>query len=232
MKNFVALCICVFTLLACGTDETQKTEKNAAPAQDATQKTAVSPQDSAASSMTDAQVFAYILGQVYGYPAYMNAPQRIGAMLELDAMIQGIVDNEKALVDSTWELQLSAAAQAEINEYYNKVAEDRKAAGDNASPVVLAGPITGQKVVLMDTTSKIVKYSYAQGVMIDVLFDGMRKNFGENFESRFFIQGVREFIYEAVYPSFKKAVSDGRLKAVNAKYKKRMEDIREERRRQ
>ena len=232
MKNFVALCICAFTLLACGTDESPKNEKNASPSQNVAQETAVSPQDSAASSMTDAQVFAYILGQVYGYPAYMNAPARIGEMLDLDAMIQGIVDNERALADSTWILQLSADAQKEINEYYKKVAEERKAAGANASPVALAGPITGQKVVLMDTTSKIVKYSYAQGVMIDILFDGMRKNFGEEFESKFFIQGVREFIYEAVYPSFKKAVSDGRLRAVNAKYKKRMEEIREERRRQ
>ena len=46
------------------------------------------------------------------------------------------------------------------------------------------------------------------------------------------LQGVREFIYEAMDPSFKKTVSDERLKAVNMKYKKRMDDIREERRRQ
>jgi hypothetical protein len=60
----------------------------------------------------------------------------------------------------------------------------------------------------------------------------MRENFGEPFEAHFFIQGVREFIYEAMDPSFKKTVSDERLKAVNMKYKKRMDDIREERRRQ
>ena len=233
MKNFIAVSICAFALVACGSEESSKNTRdaaqNSAPEQAAPAKNA---QVAPSGTMTDAQVFAYILGKVYGYPPYMNTPDRVGAMLDLDAMIQGIVDNEKALTDSTWELQLSAAAQAEINEYYNKVAEERKAAGANAPQVALAGPITGQKVVLTDTTSKIVKYSYAQGVMIDNLFDGMRKNFGEDFEGKFFIQGVRESIYEALDPSFKKTVPDGRFSAVNAKYKKRMEEIREERRRQ
>lgn len=231
MKNFVALCICAFTLLACGTDESQKTDQKAENATTA-QQTASQPQNAGASTMTDAQVFAYILGDVYGLPLYMNTPQRVGAMLDLDAMIQGIVDNERALKDSTWQLQVPAEEQKKINEHYEKVAAERKTAGDSASSIALAGPITGQKVVITDTTSMIVKYSYAEGVMIDNLFNGMRENFGEPFEASFFIQGVREFIYEAMDPSFKKTVSDERLKAVNLKYKKRMEDIREEQRRQ
>lgn len=231
MKNFVALCACAFTLLACETDELQKVAEKAAPAQATAQQAAARPQNEAASEMTDAQVFAYILGSVYGLPSYMNTPQRVGAMVDLDAMIQGVVDNERTLKDSTWKLQLSEEEQRGINERYEKVAAERRAAGDRAPEIALAGPITGQKVVITDTTSMIVKYSYAQGVMIDVLFDGMRKNFGEDFEARFFIQGVREFVYEAMDPSFRKAVSDERLKAVNTKYKNRMEQIREERHR-
>ena len=231
MKNFVALCICAFTLLACGTDESQKTDQKAENATTA-QQTASQPQNAGASTMTDAQVFAYILGDVYGLPLYMNTPQRVGSMLDLDAIIQGIVDNERALKDSTWQLQVPAEEQKKINEHYEKVAAERKTAGDSASSIALAGPITGQKVVITDTTSMIVKYSYAEGVMIDNLFNGMRENFGEPFEASFFIQGVREFVYAALDPSFKKAVSDDRLKAVNLKYKKRMDDIREERRRQ
>ena len=231
MKNFVVLCIYAFTLLACGTDESQKTDQKAENATTA-QQTASQPQNAGASTMTDAQVFAYILGNVYGLPLYMNTPQRVGSMLDLDAMIQGIVDNERALKDSTWQLQVPAEEQKKINEHYEKVAAERKAAGDSASSIALAGPITGQKVVITDTTSMIVKYSYAEGVMIDNLFNGMRENFGEPFEASFFIQGVREFVYEAMDPSFKKTVSDERLKAVNLKYKKRMDDIREERRRQ
>lgn len=231
MKNFVALCACAFTLLACETDELQKVAEKAAPAQATAQQAAARPQNEAASEMTDAQVFAYILGSVYGLPSYMNTPQRVGAMVDLDAMIQGVVDNERTLKDSTWKLQLSEEEQRDINERYEKVAAERRAAGDRAPEIALAGPITGQKVVITDTTSMIVKYSYAQGVMIDVLFDGMRKNFGEDFEARFFIQGVREFVYEAMDPSFRKAVSDERLKAVNTKYKNRMEQIREERHR-
>ena len=232
MKKFVALCICAFTLLACESDEPQKVAEKAAPEQVKAQQAAAQLQNDAASAMTDAQVFAYILGSVYGLPSYMNTPQRVGAMVELDAMIQGIVDNERALKDSTWKLQLSEKEQKDINEHYEKVATERKGAGEKAPEIALAGPITGQKVVITDTTSMIVKYSYTQGVMIDVLFDGMRKSFGEDFEGKFFVQGVRESVYEVMDPSFRKAVSGERLKAVNTKYKNRMEEIREERRRQ
>jgi hypothetical protein len=231
MKKFVALCICAFTLLACESDEPQKVAEKAAPEQTKAQQAAAQPQNDAASAMTDAQVFAYILGSVYGLPSYMNTPQRVGAMVELDAMIQGIVDNERALKDSTWKLQLSEEERKDINEHYEKVAAERRAAGDKAPEIALAGPITGQKVVLADTASMIVKYSYTQGVTIDILFDGMRKIFGEDFETRFFIQGVRESIYGMMDSSFKKAFTDERLNAVNTKYKTRMEKIREEQRR-
>ena len=231
MKKFVALCICAFTLLACESDEPQKVAEKAAPEQVKAQQAAAQPQNDAASAMTDAQVFAYILGSVYGLPSYMNTPQRVGAMVDLDAMIQGIVDNERALKDSTWKLQLSEEERKDINEHYEKVAAERRAAGDKAPEIALAGPITGQKVVLADTASMIVKYSYTQGVTIDILFDGMRKNFGEDFEARFFIQGVRESIYGMMDSSFKKAFTDERLNAVNTKYKARMEKIREEQRR-
>ena len=226
MKNFVALCVCAFALLACEADEPQKVAEKAAPEQAKAQ-----PQNSAVDTTTDMQVFAYILGSVYGLPSYMNTPQRVGAMLELDAMIQGIADNERALKDSSWKLQLSEEERKDINEHYEKVAAERRAAGDKAPEIALAGPITGQKVVLADTASMIVKYSYTQGVTIDILFDGMRKIFGEDFETRFFIQGVRESIYGMMDSSFKKAFTDERLNAVNTKYKTRMEKIREEQRR-
>lgn len=232
MKNFVALCVCAFALLACESDEPQKADKQAVEAQASVRENTAQPQNSAVDTTTDMQVFAYILGSVYGLPSYMNTPQRVGAMVDLDAMIQGIVDNERALKDSTWKLQISAEEQKKINEHYEKVAAERRAAGDKAPEIALAGPITGQKVVIADTTSMIVKYSYAQGVTIDMLFDGMRKSFNEDFEARFFVQGVREFVYEAMNPSFRKAVSDERLKAVNTKYRNRMEQIREEQRRQ
>ena len=226
MKNFVALCVCAFALLACESDEPRKVAEKAAPEQAKAQ-----PQNSAVDTTTDMQVFAYILGSVYGLPSYMNTPQRVGAMLELDAMIQGIADNERALKDSSWKLQLSEEERKDINEHYEKVAAERRAAGDKAPEIALAGPITGQKVVLADTASMIVKYSYTQGVTIDILFDGMRKIFGEDFETRFFIQGVRESIYGMMDSSFKKAFTDERLNAVNTKYKTRMEKIREEQRR-
>ena len=226
MKNFVALCVCAFALLACESDEPRKVAEKAAPEQAEAQ-----PQNSAVDTTTDMQVFAYILGSVYGLPSYMNTPQRVGAMLELDAMIQGIADNERALKDSSWKLQLSEEERKDINEHYEKVAAERRAAGDKAPEIALAGPITGKKVVLADTVSMIVKYSYTQGVTIDILFDGMRKIFGEDFETRFFIQGVRESIYGMMDSSFKKAFTDERLNAVNAKYKTRMEKIREEQRR-
>ena len=227
MKKFVALCAGALVLLACEADESSKTAPKEASAPAAAQaESAQAPQ----SQMTDEQVFAYIIGWEYGLPTYANTPQRIGEMLDLDAMVQGIVDNESVLKDSNRVLQLSPEAQNEINEHYAKVSKERQLAGENAKPIAMAGPITGKAVVITDTTSMIVKYSYMQGVTIDMLFDALERNFGEEFETRFFIQGVRESIYGAMDPSFKKAVPDERLRAVNSKFMQRMEKIREERR--
>ena len=227
MKKFVALCAGALVLLACEADESSKTAPKEANAPAAAQaESAQAPQ----SQMTDEQVFAYIIGWEYGLPTYANTPQRIGEMLDLDAMVQGIVDNESVLKDSNRVLQLSPEAQNEINEHYAKVSKERQLAGENAKPIAMAGPITGKAVVITDTTSMIVKYSYMQGVTIDMLFDALERNFGEEFETRFFIQGVRESIYGAMDPSFKKAVPDERLRAVNSKFMQRMEKIREERR--
>ena len=76
MKNFVAICMCVFTLVACGTEEQPKNTRE--PALNESLKAAP-----AKASMTDDQVFAYILGQEYGLPLYLNQPPRIGEMLDL-----------------------------------------------------------------------------------------------------------------------------------------------------
>ena len=225
MKNLVTTCICALSLLACGSGEKSEEIRN----ENSGTQTEQAP---TRESMTESQVFAYILGEEYAKSLYLNTPPRIGEMLDLDAMVQGIVDNEKALKDSNWVLQVPFEEQKSLDAHYDQVAKDRAALGENARPIVLAGPITGQKVVITDTTSMIVKYSYAQGVSIDILFNGMRETFSENFEGRFFIQGVRESIYEVIDPSFKKTVSGEKLQAVNMEYKKRLEKIREERRRQ
>ena len=117
MKNFVALCAGALVLLACETDEPQKADKQAVEALASVRENTAQPQNSAVDTTTDMQVFAYILGSVYGLPSYMNTPQRVGAMVELDAMIQGIADNEKALKDSSWKPQLSEEERKDINEH-------------------------------------------------------------------------------------------------------------------
>lgn len=225
MKNLVTTCVCAFSLLACGSGEKSEEIRND---YSGTQ----TEQTPTKESMTESQVFAYILGGEYAKSLYLNTPPRIGEMLDLDAMVQGIVDNEKTFSDSNWVLQVPLEEQKSLDAHYDKVAKDRTVLGENARPIALAGPITGQKVVITDTTPMIVKYSYTQGVTIDIIFNGMRETFSENFEGRFFIQGVRESIYEVIDPSFKKTVSDERLQTVNMEYKKRLEKIREERRRQ
>ena len=233
MKNFIAVCICVFTLLGCGADETPKNTRDVA--QDGAQEQAASAkqvQDAAGVALTEAQVFAYVLGREFGLPPYLNTPPRIGEMLDLDAMLQGIVDNESVLKDTTRELQISFEKQKEIEVHYQKVAEERKEAGENAKPIVLAGPIKGGNVILTETTAMIIKYSYMQGVQIDLLFDGMRRSFGEDFDYHFFIKGVRESIFSEMDPSFQKSIPDSTLKAVNNLYKKRVQKMREERRQQ
>ena len=231
MKNFIAVSICAFALVACGSEESSKNTRdaaqNSAPEQAAPAKNA---QVAPSGTMTDAQVFAYILGRDYGLPTYLNTPDRIGEMLDLDAMVQGVIDNESVLADTNRMLQVSPEVQRQVEAHYMKLTEERRAAGANAKPVVLAGPITGGKVVISDTTSLNIKYSYMQGVQIHSLFDAVQRNFGEKLDVKFFIRGLRESVYGAMDPSFIKSVSEDTLKAVNARYVARMEKIREERR--
>ncbi len=223
MKNFVAICMCVFTLVACGTEEQPKNTRE--PALNESLKAAP-----AKASMTDDQVFAYILGQEYGLPLYLNQPPRIGEMLDLDAMVQGIVDNEQVQKDTGFVLQVLPEEQRALEARYEQVTKEREALGDNAKPVVLAGPITGGKVVIADTTAPIIKYSYTRGVVIDGFFAGMSRTFGQKFDERYFIMGLRESVLAAMDPSFKRSVSDDTLKAVNARFVERMEEIRKEQR--
>ena len=223
MKKIVTACVCALSLFACGTSEKQEEPRNENPGAQAVQAPAKA-------TMTESQVFAYILGQEYGLPPYLNMPPRIGEMLDLDAMVQGVVDNENFLSKPGWKLQVSPDEQKSLEARYEQVAKDREALGENARPVVLAGPITGGKVVLTDTTAPIVKYSYLQGVQIDLEFAGMKKAFDEPFETHYFIMGLRESVMGAIDPSFKKSVPDATLKAVNARFVERMEKIRKEQR--
>ena len=229
MKIFGVVCICALVLISCGKDEASKEVRETAAQETAAEK---APQKAQPSNMTEAQVFAYILGRDYGLPTYLNTPDRIGEMLDLDAMVQGIIDNESVLLDTNRMLQISPEVQKQLEAHYAKQTEERRAAGANAKPVVLAGPITGGKVVISDTTSLSIKYSYMQGVQIHSLFESVRRNFDERFDVMFFIRGLRESVYAAMDPSFIRSVSDDTLKAVNSRYVQRMEKIREERRRQ
>ena len=227
MKKFVTICICALSLVACGTEEQSKNTQETV--QSDAKKAAV---EAAPAAMTESQVFAYILGREFGLPSYLNQPSRIGAMLDLDAMVQGIVDNASVLKDTNRVLQLSQEEQKKIEIYYAKVKEDRRVAGENAAPVALAGPITGGKVILSDTTSPIVKYSYMQGVQVHMLFTGLGRTFGEEFDTHYFILGLRESVFAEMDPSFKKSVPEDTLKAVNSRYVERINKIREEQRRQ
>lgn len=223
MKNILIASVCALSLFACGTNE----KPEGTPSGNSGVQAVQAP---AKASMTDDQVFAYILGQEYGLPLYLNQPPRIGEMLDLDAMVQGIVDNEQAQKDSGFVLQVLPEEQRALEARYEQVTKEREALGDNAKPVVLAGPITGGKVVIADTTAPIIKYSYTRGVVIDGFFAGMSRTFGQKFDERYFIMGLRESVLAAMDPSFKRSVSDDTLKAVNARFVARMEEIRKEQR--
>ena len=229
MKNFIAVCICVFTLTACETEDLPKNTRE--PAQNVSpEKPVQAAQTGESAAPTESQVFSYILGKEYGLPSYMNMPSRIGEMLDLDAILQGVVDNDALAKDSSRELQISVEEQKRVDSYYAKVVEDRIAAGENAAPIVLAGPFKGGNVILADTTPMIIKYSYMQGVIMHTMFLGMSRNFGEEFDVHYFIRGIRESIFAEIDPSFRKSISKETLSRVNSLYVNRMEAIRKERR--
>ncbi|WP_407441815.1 FKBP-type peptidyl-prolyl cis-trans isomerase N-terminal domain-containing protein [Fibrobacter sp.] len=189
-----------------------------------------SAQQTATVSMTDDQKFAYLLGAQFGVPPYLNVPQQIGEMLEYDAMVQGVVDVVKVYKDSTFSYQLDSLTMKKIDSDYAAVATSRAAAGDNAAPIKLAGPMTNQPVQLADTSSSIQKYSYMMGMQIGSMFIGVWRNFEQEFDVNYFVLGFREGISAEVDPNFKVSLPRDSIKAVNSRYVKRIQKIMDDRR--
>lgn len=204
--------------------------KDEAPAQKQEQAQVQPAQQTASVSMTDDQKFAYLLGTQFGVPQYMNIPSQIGEMLELDAMIQGVVDCVKARKDSTFKKQLSDAEEKAVDDFYAATTKARAAAGENAAPIKLAGPITNQPVQLNDSSSSILKYSYMMGEQIGGLFIGVWNNFEQEFDVNYFILGVREGVAAEMDPNFKMSLPKESFKAVNDMYVKKIQKILDDRR--
>ncbi len=181
-------------------------------------------------SATDDQKFSYLLGTQYGVPIFVNVPNQTGEMLEMDAMVQGIKDVVKNYKDSSLKLQVDSAKMREIDAVYAKKIEGRRAAGDNAAEVKLAGPITGQPVVIDANAPENLVYSYMMGIQLGQMFVSTWKNFNQDFDVNYYVLGLREGIVEAVDPSAKLSFSTDELKRIHVKYKKKIEEIVDARR--
>lgn len=212
--------------LVCACDSDKPADKPVPPSVSTSQLTA----NENAVSATDDQKFSYLLGTQYGPPIYVNVPNEIGEMLEMDAMVQGINDDVKKYKDSTFKLQMTPEKIREVDSLYAKKIEGRRAAGDNAADVKLAGPITGKPMTIDENSPDIMKYSYMMGVQLGEMFISTWKNFEQEFDVNFYVMGIREGIANMVNPSAKTTFTMDELKTIHSSYKKKIEAIMDVRR--
>lgn len=230
-----SLSVLLFCLAAC--DSGKEVDKPAAGESPKAGQVQPGSQNSASKAaapdagFTDDQKFSYMLGDQFGVPVYVNYPKRIGEMLSLDAMVQGVVDAIRKDRDSTVNLQMTQAEMASIDSLYDSVARDRIAAGDKASPVKVAGPIENKPVVIDSTSSAILKYSYAAGVQVAYMFIGVERSFEQRFSLNHFVYGLREGVASVIDDSYRMSLSRDSMKVVNSRYMKKIQGIMEKRRR-
>ena len=236
-KNFLVVCSFALALMACNSNDSKPENRM-----------------HEAFNMTDEQMFAYLLGNQFGGQSFSNAPLQFGEYLDLDAMVQGILDNSKFSKDSSAQMQMSADSMTAISDRYSKVMDARvktytpdstklASLGNDPArimsyvdserktlPVTSPIPVKKQPVTISEKSSQNQKYSYATGVQLNLMFESVGRNLEQSLDVDYFVLGLREKAMNFLDSSFAMQVPMDSLKAVNGRYVQKMQKILERRR--
>lgn len=236
-KNFLVVCSFALALMACNSNDSKPENRM-----------------HEAFNMTDEQMFAYLLGNQFGGQSFSNAPLQFGEYLDLDAMVQGILDNSKFSKDSSAQMQMSADSMTAISDRYSKVMDARvktytpdstklASLGNDPArimsyvdsvrktlPVTSPIPVKKQPVTINEKSSQNQKYSYATGVQLNLMFESVGRNLEQLLDVDYFVLGLREKAMNFLDSSFAMQVPMDSLKAVNGRYVQKMQKILERRR--
>ncbi|SHK31806.1 FKBP-type peptidyl-prolyl cis-trans isomerase N-terminal domain-containing protein [Fibrobacter sp. UWEL] len=201
---------------------------------------------------TDDQKFAYMLGAQFGGQSAYNIPVQMGEMFNIDALVQGIKDNEKAQKDTSFKLQIPIDSLHALNERYYNVARERmeKSRPDSATlasfngdyakvnayvdsvrkalPVNPADPQTGLPMTITMESSNNLKLSYLLGLQFDTQLLAVGKTLDLTLDADFYAMGVRDAVAKVKDSSFVMQLPQDTLQAIGVRYQQKAEEKRAE----
>lgn len=191
---------------------------------------------------TDDQKFSYMLGSQFGGPSFQNIGMQLGEYFEIDYLVQGVLDNSKAFKDTNFKLQIPRDSMPAIDAYFAAQAAERQklARPDSATemsfegdfsklrayvdsamktlPIKPAAKYLNTTVTLGEKSTPIQKYSYVMGTQLDIMFHGVERQFDQEFDLNYFIQGLREACLNVLDTNYKTQFPMDSIKAVNDRY--------------
>jgi Domain amino terminal to FKBP-type peptidyl-prolyl isomerase. len=194
------------------------------------------------STTTDDQKFSYMLGSQFGGPSFKNIAMQLGEYFEIDYLVQGVLDNSKAFKDTAFKLQIPRDSMSAVDSYFAEQAAERQklARPDSATemsfegdfsklrayvdsamktlPIKPAAKYQNVTVTIGEKTTPIQKYSYIMGTQLDIMFHGVERQFDQEFDLNYFIQGLREACLNVLDTNYKTQFPMDSIKAVNDRY--------------
>lgn len=194
------------------------------------------------STTTDDQKFSYMLGSQFGGPSFKNIAMQLGEYFEIDYLVQGVLDNSKAFKDTAFKLQIPRDSMSVVDSYFAEQAAERQklARPDSATemsfegdfsklrayvdsamktlPIKPAAKYQNVTVTIGEKTTPIQKYSYIMGTQLDIMFHGVERQFDQEFDLNYFIQGLREACLNVLDTNYKTQFPMDSIKAVNDRY--------------
>ena len=231
-SQFIVFGACALALIACNSQDSKPAAISA--------------------NSTDDQKFAYMLGTQFGTQNFKAVPVQAGEHINQDCLIQAIFDNVKANKDSSFKVQIPVDSLSAIANRYNMKARGRlgKAQPDSAAvasfegsqdkyrayvdsvlnslPVEPEAPVTGQPVVLGETPSENLKFSYLLGMQISNQFLNISAQFQTDFDVEYFVLGIKDAASKVRDTNFVMPLPDDTLNAVGNRYNEKMKVLREE----
>lgn len=199
---------------------------------------------------TDDQKFAYMLGTQMGEHSFGPLARQMGEYVNAEALIQGVRDMMQAAKDTAFQLQLTQDTIASINSRYASIGRERYEAArpDSATaanldrgaysaymdsvrkalPIKAADEGVTLPVKLVENSSQNLKFSYLVGLQLGNNFKNISTQFSTDFELAYFEMGIKDGAKANQDTSFKYQLPKDSLDALNARYKAKLDSIREE----
>lgn len=193
---------------------------------------------------TEDQKIAYMIGNQLSANDFKMVPHQMGEYLDEDVVVQGVVDDLRAMDDTSFKLQISPDSMRAASFVLGSKARGRYGSivmdsatlatlgGDpykiqqykdsvlNSLPVEPEGPVTKLPVKLDSTATKMQRFSYMVGIQYFSKFSSLSEEMHVKYDVDYFVLGIRDAASFARDTLFKMQMSADSIKAVNDRFSK------------